>query len=181
MNATFIPRQEEQLDNLSYFFIKCFDEYHKFEATSKIIDAMFRKFHGDPLCIVVFCNKRQTVQWLKWMFVMNCYSVSAIDGTMSKDERLGSLRKIRTGEKKILISTNLMSRGINIPFTKLVINFDMPLNEAGDCDTKSFLHRVGRAGRFGQKGAAVTLITNNEVDIVTALANLYNREVKDKV
>lgn len=98
---------------------------------------------------------------------------------MPKHERFAKLKQFIAGKTKILIATNLMARGLDIPSTKLVINFDLPTGENGEIDSKTFIHRSGRAGRFGKKAAVVTLLneSDGEVRLVDDLAKIYSREL----
>lgn len=111
------------------------------------------------------------------MMNITAYDVLTITSGDGIESRLLALFKFERGTPKILITTNLMARGIDIPETKLVINFDIPLGQHGDYDSKSFLHRIGRAGRFGRKGAAVTLIPRDESEKVAAMAAKFKRDI----
>jgi len=88
------------------------------------------------------------------------HEVSIIHGgDMPTKERDNVMLKFRKGENRILITTNLLSRGIDVLSVALVVNFDLPILKPGnepDCDT--YLHRVGRSARFGQIGVAINLV-----------------------
>lgn len=114
-----------------------------------------------------------------YMLRANCYNAICITGAMDKTTRYNTLVKFKDGKYQILVTTNLLARGIDVPATKLVINFDLPTNESGDIDTKTFIHRIGRAGRFGSKAAAVTLLNDdaNEADKIRVMAGAYNRRI----
>jgi ATP-dependent RNA helicase UAP56/SUB2 len=75
---------------------------------------------------------------------------------MSQEERLLRYQSFKDGNKRILVATDLVARGIDIERVNIVINYDMP----GDADT--YLHRVGRAGRFGTKGLAISFVSSSE-------------------
>lgn len=72
---------------------------------------------------------------------------------MTQVQRLGALTKFKSGEKKILIATDVASRGLDIPNVDLVINYDIPQN------TKDYIHRVGRTARAGKAGKAITMVS----------------------
>ena len=79
---------------------------------------------------------------------------------MSESERDNTMQKFRNQEFNVLITTDLLSRGIDIPETELVINFDVPFirtNNEIQADPETYLHRIGRAGRFGRPGVALTI------------------------
>merc|ERR1719204_2813009 len=79
-----------------------------------------------------------------------------IHGNLKQDERLNRYKKFKKYKSRILISTNLFGRGVDVERVNIVINFDM------SSDSNEYLHRVGRAGRFGTKGLAITFITDEE-------------------
>jgi len=80
----------------------------------------------------------------------------AIHGAMKQEERIEQYRKFKEFKSRIMVATNLFGGGIDIERVNVVINYDMPEN----ADT--YLHRVGRAGRFGTKGLAISFVTNAE-------------------
>ena len=78
------------------------------------------------------------------------FSVSTLHGDLMPDERDRVMDSFRTGASKVLITTNVLSRGIDVLQVSLVVNFDLPLNENHQADTETYLHRIGRTGRFGR-------------------------------
>jgi ATP-dependent RNA helicase DDX47/RRP3 len=87
------------------------------------------------------------------------FKAANIHGKMSQQMRLSSLNKFKTGEKSILIATDVASRGLDIPSVDVVINYDIPGN------SKDYVHRVGRTARAGKSGKAITLVTQYDVEI----------------
>lgn len=75
--------------------------------------------------------------------------VGEVAGDMDTPERLLQVNNFRGGIHQVLVTTNLLARGMNFPDVSLVLNFDIPTNENREIDTKSYLHRIGRTGRFG--------------------------------
>lgn len=81
-------------------------------------------------------------------------------GKMEKEERDEMMKKFRNGEVNVIIATDMLSRGIDVPEVEVVINFDVPTKRFKDQehgDPETYMHRIGRAGRFGQPGIALTL------------------------
>ncbi len=79
---------------------------------------------------------------------------------MSPEERDETMLKFRKQEINVLITTNMIARGVDVPETELVINFDVPsykVNKKTEADPATYLHRIGRAGRFGRPGVALTI------------------------
>ena len=95
----------------------------------------------------------------------NGYKASIIFSKMSKEERDEMMEKFRNREINVVLTTNLLARGIDIPEIELVINFDVPKQKVKGvfkADHENYLHRIGRAGRFGSRGIAVTLYDNDD-------------------
>jgi superfamily II DNA/RNA helicase len=87
-------------------------------------------------------------------------------GEMSNEERDEMMEKFRNGEVRTFITTNLLARGIDVPEIDIVINYDVPVkfkkNGQSKGDAETYIHRIGRAGRFGVKGIAITLLDREE-------------------
>ena len=92
---------------------------------------------------------------------------------MSKYDRADIIRKFKQGGYKCLISTDLLSRGIDIQQVGVVINFDLPK------DVHNYLHRIGRSGRFGKRGVAINLITRKEYGRVKELERYYHTTIAE--
>jgi translation initiation factor 4A len=88
------------------------------------------------------------------------FTVSCIHGDMDQKERDITKHEFRTGSSRILITTNLLARGIDVQQVSLVINFDLPINQENYIP-----HRLGRSGRFGRKGVAINLLASNSFTI----------------
>jgi len=90
-----------------------------------------------------------------------------IFGEMSVEERDEMIGKFRTGEVSVIITTNMLARGIDVPEIQIVINFDVPTQRTGRGnervgDAENYLHRIGRTGRFGTKGIAITIYDRDD-------------------
>ena len=96
-----------------------------------------------------------------------------IHGSLMTHEREQIMNKFRQGEIRILLSTDLLSRGIDIQQLSLVINFDLPN------DKETYIHRIGRSGRYGRKGIAINLITMNEVEKLKDIKDFYNTDIDE--
>jgi ATP-dependent RNA helicase DDX19/DBP5 len=95
------------------------------------------------------------------------------------------LDEFRTGVSKVLISTDVLARGIDVPAVTLVINYELPINydrvasgQKMGVNFETYIHRIGRTGRFGAKGIAVNLVTPEEVEKVKSIEQFYNCEIE---
>ena len=77
---------------------------------------------------------------------------------MEIEKRIDILNRFRDGKEKVLITTNVMARGIDVEQVILVVNFDLPMDQSGRADCETYLHRIGRTGRFGKSGVAINLV-----------------------
>lgn len=101
------------------------------------------------------------------------FVVSAIHGEMEMQDRVNIMKEFRSGSTRILISTDLLGRGIDIQQVNLIINYDMPN------DTAKYIHRIGRSGRFGRKGVAINLVTPGDADFLVKLRSYYNTQIEE--
>lgn len=106
---------------------------------------------------IIFVNTTKFAEVLFNLLKQKGYKPFIIFGKMSRDERDEYVEKFRTKQLNVVITTDLLARGFDMPTIKLVINFDVPINRSGQPEEESYLHRIGRAGRFGTKGVGITL------------------------
>ena len=99
------------------------------------------------------------------------FSVAAIHGDMPQKERNIIMDDFRNGVNRVLISTDLLSRGIDIQQVSIVINYDIPQT------VENYIHRIGRSGRFGRKGLAINFVTSYDRNKITELEQYYATEI----
>merc|ERR1712099_226144 len=90
-----------------------------------------------------------------------------------QNERELVMREFRSGSSRVLISTDLLARGIDVQQVSLVINYDLPQS------TENYLHRIGRSGRFGRKGAAINFVTNSDVRSMKDIERYYCTQIDE--
>ena len=103
---------------------------------------------------IIYCNSTRRVDDLHEAMVADEYPVSKIHGKLDEAERKETNAAFRSGATRVLITSDLYARGIDVQQVSIVINFDVPKSE------HTYLHRIGRSGRWGRKGIAVNFITN---------------------
>ena len=104
---------------------------------------------------LVFCNTRAAVNHLTARFNNRGFSVVALSGELSQNERTHALQAMRDGRARVCIATDVAARGIDLPDLELVIHADLPTNP------ETLLHRSGRTGRAGRKGVSALIVPNN--------------------
>jgi translation initiation factor 4A len=109
---------------------------------------------------IIYVNKRQRAEWLAQLMTEGGFTVSFIHSDMDMNERKLRMEKFRSGQMRILISTDLLARGIDVQQVSLVINYELPVQR------ENYIHRIGRSGRFGRKGTAINLLLEQEVSMM---------------
>ena len=124
---------------------------------------------------MIFCHTRKTASWLVEKMTAEGHAVALLSGELTIEQRIQVLDRFRDGLEKILITTNVLSRGIDVEqviivhscFKRnqlynskvtIVVNFDLPVDVTGKADCETYLHRIGRTGRFGKHGLAINLV-----------------------
>jgi superfamily II DNA/RNA helicase len=102
---------------------------------------------------LVYCNKRQRAEWLAEKMGVAGFPLSVIHGEMDTEERKKRMANFRSGTVRVMISTDMLARGIDVQQVSLVINYELPVQK------ENYIHRIGRAGRFGRKGVTINLIS----------------------
>ncbi|KAM6492426.1 P-loop containing nucleoside triphosphate hydrolase protein [Amanita muscaria] len=100
------------------------------------------------------------------------FAAVPLHGQLSQSQRLGALAKFKSGGRKILVATDVASRGLDIPSVDIVINFDIPTH------SKDYIHRVGRTARAGRSGKSVTLVTQYDVELVQRIEQVVGKEME---
>ena len=122
---------------------------------------------------IIYCNTRQKVEWLSNCLKNQDHGVSCIHGDMLFQERKAIMQEFVSGQTRLLISTDLLARGIDIQQISLVINYELPTNR------ENYIHRIGRSGRFGRKGVAINFILPQEVEKARHLESFYQTEMQE--
>mmetsp|Transcript_14677 Transcript_14677/g.47979 ORF Transcript_14677/g.47979 Transcript_14677/m.47979 type:complete len:475 (-) Transcript_14677:343-1767(-) len=126
---------------------------------------------------IIFVHTRDAVDRLAAMLEQNGHTVSSLHGRMEEKARDKVLNDFRAGTTRFLITTNVLARGVDVPAVTLVIQYDMPAKKGGGADPETYLHRVGRTGRFGRPGCALNLIGDaNELKLMKAIEVYFSRE-----
>lgn len=126
------------------------------------------------LISIVFANTKRTAQYLYNEFVARNIACDLMNGDLMQNERAKVLEKFAKGNSRLLIATGLISRGIDIQQLSLVINFDIPPKS----DMSNYIHRIGRAGRFGRKGKALNLVFSDERPTLKEIEEFYSTKME---
>jgi len=144
-----ISRDELIVKHIDQYYVETIPE-----NKLKILKRILNEHRGEK--ILVFCATRRKTNHIAWKLKQSGYFVFRLNGDMTQSQRNWSMESFRKPGSKILVATDVASRGIDVPTTDLVINFDIPRN------LKDYVHRIGRTGRFDRRGKAITLITRED-------------------
>ena len=114
---------------------------------------------------VVFVNTKKFAEILHTLMRKENYKSTIIFGDMDWTERDEMIAKFKSGEVHVIITTNMLARGIDVPEVQIVLNFDVPTMGPRDKrvgDPENYMHRIGRTGRFGTQGLAITIYDRDE-------------------
>jgi len=132
---------------------------------------------------MVFVNKKETATRLQEKMAKRDIKATILTGNIEKDDRDKIIDDYRKGDFSTLISTNVLARGIDVPEVDLVINYDVPMVKLfgfKDPDYANYMHRVGRTGRFGTDGVALTLMNEEEdPELMRLIAKHYDIEIAE--
>jgi len=120
---------------------------------------------------IIYCNKRQRAEWLASKMKEEGFTLECIHGEMDVGERKTRMDDFRKGAVRVLISTDLLARGIDVQQVSLVINFELPMQK------ENYIHRIGRSGRFGRKGVAINLVTTDEINKLRDIERHYGTTI----
>merc|ERR1711990_99829 len=145
-----VKKEELTLEGIRQFYVSVEREEWKLDTLCDLYETL------TITQAVIFCNTRRKVDWLTEKMHNRDFTVSAMHGDMDQKERDVIMREFRSGSSRVLITTDLLARGIDVQQVSLVINYDLPTNR------ENYIHRIGRGGRFGRKGVAINFVTDED-------------------
>ncbi|CCH46306.1 ATP-dependent RNA helicase [Wickerhamomyces ciferrii] len=162
-----VKRDELTLEGIKQYFIAVEKEDWKFDTLCDLYDSL------TITQAVIFCNTKKKVDWLSDKMKESNFTVVAMHGDMKQDERDQIMNDFRLGNSRVLISTDVWARGIDVQQVSLVINYDLPN------DRENYIHRIGRSGRFGRKGVAINFVTNEDVQPLHDIEQYYSTQIDE--
>ncbi|KNZ59628.1 uncharacterized protein VP01_1692g3 [Puccinia sorghi] len=162
-----VKRDELTLEGIKQFFVAVEKEEWKFDTLCDLYDTL------TITQAVIFCNTRRKVDWLTDKMRDANFTVSSMHGDMPQKERDAIMGEFRNGSSRVLITTDVWARGIDVQQVSLVINYDLPSNR------ENYIHRIGRSGRFGRKGVAINFVTNEDVRILRDIEQYYSAQIDE--
>uniref|UniRef100_A0A8C9TV08 RNA helicase n=1 Tax=Scleropages formosus TaxID=113540 RepID=A0A8C9TV08_SCLFO len=162
-----VKRDELTLEGIKQFFVAVEREEWKFDTLCDLYDTL------TITQAVIFCNTKRKVDWLTEKMREANFTVSSMHGDMPQKERDSIMKEFRSGASRVLISTDVWARGLDVPQVSLIINYDLPNNR------ELYIHRIGRSGRYGRKGVAINFVKNDDIRILRDIEQYYSTQIDE--
>jgi len=162
-----VKRDELTLEGIKQFYVAVDKEDWKFDTLCDLYETL------TITQAIIYCNTRRKVDWLTDKMGQKDFTVSSMHGDMTGQERGLIMKEFRSGSSRVLITTDLLARGIDVQQVSLVINYDLPANR------ENYIHRIGRSGRFGRKGVAINFVTADDVRAMRELEAFYGTQIEE--
>uniref|UniRef100_H2TGK8 RNA helicase n=1 Tax=Takifugu rubripes TaxID=31033 RepID=H2TGK8_TAKRU len=172
-NIIKLKREEETLDTIKQYYVLCNSREEKFKALCNIYGAI------TIAQAMIFCHTRKTAGWLAGELSREGHQVALLSGEMQVEQRAAVIERFREGKEKVLVTTNVCARGIDVEQVSVVINFDLPVDKDGNPDNETYLHRIGRTGRFGKRGLAINMVDSKmSMNILNKIQEHFNKKIE---
>lgn len=162
-----VKRDEITLEGIRQFFVAVEKEAWKYDTLTDLYDTL------TITQAVVFCNTREKCEWLAKKMTGENFAVLCMHGSMPQSERVYIMQEFRAGNKRVLITTDVWGRGLDVQQVSLVINYDLPNNR------EFYIHRIGRSGRFGRNGVAINFVTDEDLPLLRDIEQYYSTQIDE--
>jgi len=160
-----VKRDELTLEGIRQFYCDVEKEEWKLETLIELYETL------TIVQCVIFVNTRKKVDQLSDQLKAQDFIVSCMHGEMDQKDRNVIMQEFRSGASRVLITTDLLARGIDVQQVSLVINYDIPNNR------ETYIHRIGRSGRFGRKGVAINFVTKDDQRLLADIQQYYGTTI----
>lgn len=162
-----VKNDELTLEGIRQFYVAVEKEDWKLETLCDLYETL------TITQAIIYCNTRRKVDFLTSKMSERDFTVSSMHGDMDQKSREMIMREFRSGSTRVLITTDLLARGIDVQQVSLVINYDLPATK------ENYIHRIGRSGRFGRKGVAINFVTSSDVEQLKEIEKHYNTQIEE--
>jgi len=162
----FVKSEDITLRGIRQFFVDVQSEQWKFDTLCDLFSDISINMS------VIFCNTRRSVETLTARMSEEGYPVICTHSQLSGEERSIVMEKFRNMQARVLITTDLLARGIDVQQVSIVINYDLPNSK------ENYIHRIGRSGRFGRRGVAINFVTARDIYILKDIEKFYATHVE---
>ena len=162
-----VKNDELTLEGIKQYYVAVETENWKFDTLCDLYSSI------SVAQAIIYCNSKRKADWIKDRLIANGFTVESIHGDMRQRERDTILDGFRAGHHRILLATDIIARGIDVQQVSLVINYDLPKYR------EVYIHRIGRSGRFGRKGASINFVTREDYRVLKDIEKFYNTQIDE--
>ena len=162
-----VKAEQLTLEGIEQYYVALETDEHKYEALKDLYGVLSLSQS------IIYCNSVRRVQDLYEAMTTDNFPVCRIHSNMEKGERQENFNEFTSGKMRVLISSNVTARGIDVQQVSTVINFDIP-----KC-VNTYLHRIGRSGRWGRKGMGINFVTKRDIHHMKQIEQHYHTEIKE--
>lgn len=163
----FVKAEQLTLEGIKQYYVALENDSQKYDTLKDIYGSI-----SISQCII-YCNSTKRVRDLYEAMILDNFPVCQIHSTMDKNERTNNYNNFKNGKYRVLISSNVTARGIDIQQVSTVINFDVP-----SC-VHTYLHRIGRSGRWGRKGVGINFVTQRDMHTLKDIEVYYGTHINE--
>jgi translation initiation factor 4A len=161
-----VKTEQMTLEGISQFYVSFNNDHEKLMALMDL-------YQGISVSqSIIYCNSVKRVIELYDTMRREGFPVCCMHSEMDRDARNTAYQEFKVGKYRVLISSNVTARGLDVQQVSIVVNYDIP-----KCDT--YLHRIGRSGRWGRKGIGINFVTKYDIDKMKAIEQYYKTEIKE--
>tara|TARA_B100000902_G_scaffold390964_1_gene440805 strand:+ start:1714 stop:2919 length:1206 start_codon:yes stop_codon:yes gene_type:complete len=162
-----VKAEQLTLEGIEQYYVALETDEFKYEALKDLYEVLSLSQS------IIYCNSIRRVQELYEAMTADNFPVCHIHSNMEKNERQENYKDFANGKMRVLISSNVTARGLDVQQVSTVINFDIP-----KC-VNTYLHRIGRSGRWGRKGMGINFVTKRDIHIMKEIEQHYHTEIKE--
>jgi translation initiation factor 4A len=162
-----VKKDELTLEGIRQFYVAIEKEEWKLDTLCDLYETL------TITQAIIYCNTRRKADNLRAEMEKRDFTVSTIHAGLEHDERQLVMRQFRNGSSRVLISTDLLARGIDVQQVNLVINYDLPR------EVDNYLHRIGRSGRYGRKGTAISFVTDFDTRRMKEIERYFHTQFEE--
>lgn len=162
-----VKNEELTLEGIKQYYIAIDKEEWKIDVLMDLYSNL------DITQALIYCNTQKKVEELTSLMREKDFTVSSMHGQMDQVSRDIVMKEFRTGATRVLITTDLLARGIDVQQVGLVINFELPTRK------ENYIHRIGRAGRYGRKGTAINFVLPQDAKYFKEIQDHYGTQIEE--
>uniref|UniRef100_A0ABM5EPC1 RNA helicase n=1 Tax=Pogona vitticeps TaxID=103695 RepID=A0ABM5EPC1_9SAUR len=167
-NIIKLRREELTLNNIRQYYFECENKEDKYKALCNIYGSITV---GQG---IIFCQTRRNAKWLCCSLSKDGHQVALLSGELTVEQRADVIQRFRDGKHKVLVTTNVCARGIDVQQVTIVVNFSLPTTLTGEAAFETYLHRIGRTGRFGKKGLAFNMVERHNLPLLLSIQEHFS-------